>query len=131
VRTEGLPRGERIRKRDEITRVLEEGERIDGAFLRAFWIREDPACGAVNRLGVAVGKRIGKAARRNLLKRRIREAYRRRKGDLPRQGVAVIFMASARMIGKGACEVEDEIGRVLRAIASSLSRASGARSSRA
>ena len=38
---------------------------------------------AFSRLGLSVGKRLGNAVRRNYLRRRIREAFRLHKTDLP------------------------------------------------
>ena len=121
----GFSKEERIRRAEEFTRILHEGARVQGRFIRAFWILDDQReSQKFNRVGVAAGKRLGKAAARNLLKRRIREAYRRNKKELPCQGVAIIFVASSRMIGRGAGEVEEDVADLLRHIAISLGSAS-------
>lgn len=45
-----------------------------------------------SRIGISVGKRIGNAVRRHYVKRRIREAFRRSKADLPR-GLDIVCVA--------------------------------------
>jgi ribonuclease P protein component len=122
VKLEGFPRSERVRRSEEFTRILQQGERLRGQFLTAFWILDDHP---VNRVGVAAGKRLGNAAVRNRLKRRTREAYRRNKRKLPCRGVAIIFMASSKMIGKSESEVESEITWLLGEISTSLESRSG------
>ena len=48
-----------------------------------------------SRLGLTVGKRVGGAVRRNYVRRRIREAFRRKKADLPK-GYDIICVALPR-----------------------------------
>ncbi len=45
-----------------------------------------------SRLGISVSKRIGNAVRRHYVKRRIREAFRKGKADLPR-GLDIVCVA--------------------------------------
>jgi ribonuclease P protein component len=113
---EGFPKEERVRRTAEYTRILRDGTRVRGRFLNAYWVREAEDGDAVNRVGVAAGKKLGNAVRRNLLKRRIREAYRRNKRELSCGGIAIVFVASSRMIGRGSREVEDDVIRVLHAV---------------
>ena len=120
MKLEGFPKEERVRRSEEFTRILREGKRFRGRFLSAYCLSEDGADGNVNRVGVAAGKRLGKAVLRNRLKRRIREAYRRNKRELPCRGVAIIFLASARMIDQDAREVENEVVSLLRDMAGSF-----------
>jgi len=47
-----------------------------------------------SRLGISVSRRIGNAVRRNYVKRRIREAYRRNKSRLP-IGLDILCVANA------------------------------------
>ena len=46
----------------------------------------------VTRLGISVGKRVGRAVDRAYARRRIREAFRRNKGEFP-QGVDIVCVA--------------------------------------
>lgn len=48
-----------------------------------------------SRLGLAVGKRVGGAVRRNYVRRRIREAFRQKRADLPK-GYDIICVALPR-----------------------------------
>lgn len=120
MRPEGFPKTERVRKSDEYTRVLQEGRRLRGTLMSAFWRpdRESPS-DAANRVGVAVGKRLGNAVLRNRLKRRMREAYRRNKRELPCRGLAIVFVASAAMTGRTSREIAEDLTRLLREIARS------------
>lgn len=45
-----------------------------------------------SRLGISTAKRIGNAVRRNYVRRRIREAFRRNKADLP-SGLDIVCVA--------------------------------------
>jgi ribonuclease P protein component len=121
VKPEGFPKSERVRKSDEYTRVLHDGRRHRGKLMSAFWRAEsDPPSEAVNRVGVAVGKRLGNAVLRNRLKRRMREAYRRNKRELPCRGLAIVFVASAAMTGRDTREIAEDLTQLLREIARSL-----------
>jgi ribonuclease P protein component len=117
MRPESFAKEERVRRPAEYTRILHEGERIRGDLMSAFWLRAGEDADPRNRVGVAAGRRLGSAVTRNLLKRRIREAYRRHKGELPHRGITIVFVASSRMIGRGAREVEDDVTALLRSIA--------------
>ena len=119
MKTQGLPKGERIRKSDDFSRILRGGMRTRGRLLDLRWCVDEPAAESPNRIGVAVGRRIGNAVLRNRLKRRIREAYRRNKGELPCRGISMIILATPQMVGRKAPEVEEEIRRLLRDLAAS------------
>ena len=119
MKTQGLPKQERIRKSDDFTRILRGGKRTRGRLLDLRWCVDDPSGEAPNRIGVAVGRRIGNSVLRNRLKRRIREAYRRNKGELPCRGISMIILATPQLVGRNAPEVEEEIRRLLRDLAES------------
>ena len=119
MKTQGLPKDERIRKSDDFTRILRGGKRARGRLLDFRWCVDGPAEESPNRIGVAVGRRIGNAVLRNRLKRRIREAYRRNKGELPCRGISMIILATPQLVGRSATEVEEEIRRLLRDLAGS------------
>ena len=48
--------------------------------------------GPSQRLGITVTKKVGNAVRRNAVKRRVREVFRHRRGQLP-SDIGVVFVA--------------------------------------
>jgi ribonuclease P protein component len=85
-----LPRAERLRSRAEFDRLFRRGARVveEPAFV-LLWRRE-PGPRAV---GFAAGRRLGGSVARNRARRRLREAYRRQRGELPRLGIRLCFIA--------------------------------------
>lgn len=119
VRPQGFSKAERIRRSDDFTRILKEGKRLRGRLLDVRWCTDDEPSTDPNRVGVAVGRRIGNAVIRNRLKRRIREAYRRCKGELPCRGIEMVVLATPQLIDRRAPEVEEELRRLLQGVAAS------------
>jgi ribonuclease P protein component len=72
-------RSERLHKRADFDRVYSEGRRIASSPLVLFFC---PSPSEKARLGVSVGKKIGKAVVRNRVKRLLREAFRLNKHQL-------------------------------------------------
>jgi ribonuclease P protein component len=114
LKPEGFPREERVRRSAEFTRIFRDGVPVSGRLMTARWLA-DPSPGPP-RVGAAAGKRLGNAVVRNRLKRLIREAYRRNKRELTCRGIAIVFVASSRMIGCSARDVSEEMVRMLREI---------------
>lgn len=117
MKPQGFPKDERLRKSDDFTRVLREGKRVRGRLVDARWCDGETHGELPNRVGIVAGRRIGNAVLRNRLKRRLREAYRRNKGELPSRGVALVLLATARLVGRAAAEVEEDLRRLLQEIA--------------
>lgn len=115
----GFSKAERLRRSDDFTRILRSGRRLRGRLFDVRWCPSDEASTDPNRVGIAVGKRIGNAVLRNSLKRRLREAYRRCKGELPCCGMEMVLLATPAMVGRSAAEVEEEMRRLLRGAADS------------
>ncbi len=70
-----LSREERITREQEIKKVFSEGEKYsDGRLLVAYIIREE---GKKSRAAFVVGQKIGGAVKRNRVRRRLREAFRK------------------------------------------------------
>ena len=76
-----LRRHERLTTRAEFTRCYRHGQRLRTTYFTVYAYRRG-AC--VTRLGLAVGKAVGMAVRRNRVKRRLRELFRLQKALMPR-----------------------------------------------
>ena len=92
-----LPKKERIYLKEDISRLMREGRYGVLSQIKYSFV---PGNGhPYNRIMVSVGKKFFKrAVRRNLLKRRIREAYRLNKHLLPPQGIDILFIYSSKEI---------------------------------
>jgi ribonuclease P protein component len=72
-------REHRLRSPLDFERVRRRGRRVNGTYLALSYLKQEPeAAEAPLRVGFSVGKRVGKAVRRNLVKRRLRESLRRK-----------------------------------------------------
>lgn len=65
----------------------------------------------ITRLGITVSKRIGNAARRNRIKRFVRELYRLNKGSFPK-GYDIVVIANRDAQNLGFRDVEGELGNI-------------------
>ncbi|MBI4562964.1 MAG: ribonuclease P protein component [Candidatus Rokubacteria bacterium] len=75
----GIPRTERLRRREEFQAVFHLGKRIERPSVLLFWRGWD----GPRRVGFAVTRQVRGAARRNRVRRRLREAYRVSREGLP------------------------------------------------
>lgn len=76
-----LRRAQRLRSSRDFERVRRQGRRVSGPLLSVSYARHEPQPGsdpAPSRIGFSVSKRVGGAVERNRVKRRLREALRRR-----------------------------------------------------
>lgn len=95
-----LPKRERLCGRSGISRLLAEGRHGSVPGLRYLCLVRKEDTASASRIMISVPKKLFKrAVKRNLLKRRIRESWRRQKHDLHIEGSAdILFMYSAKDI---------------------------------
>lgn len=74
-----LRRAERIRRRKEYLHLYDRGTRITGRFLVGYFARSSRPW---SRVGITVSRKVGKPVRRNRVKRRLKEVFRRNKSAL-------------------------------------------------
>jgi len=84
---ETFSRDDRLRKRREFEECYASGVRVSGRLLQVF-LRPSPE---PSRIGISVPRRAGNAARRNRLRRRVREIFRRNR-DLFGHGCACLVV---------------------------------------
>lgn len=111
-----LPRGERLRRTAEFQAVFQHGSRLEGPSFVVLWRRAES-----RRAGFAVSRQIRGAARRNRVRRRIREAYRRVR-ELIAADVALVVVARPSAATRPFAELVEEMRR----LAERLARASQA-----
>lgn len=78
-----------MKKNYEFRNVLSKGNYYAGKYIEAFIQKKGK--GEVNFLGIAIGVKIAKAARRNYIKRRIRENYRNYEKSI-KTGYRIVFL---------------------------------------
>jgi len=109
----GLPREERVASTKDFDRVFAEGRRLAEPPIYA---RCAPNGLKVTRIGIAVPNKFGKAARRNRVKRLIREAYRLHKHDVP-PGYDIIILPAHGWDAPPLQAIEESIVRLGRKLA--------------
>jgi ribonuclease P protein component len=77
------PRRRRLSRSGDFDRVYREGSSRGNRFLVVYRFDRSGADDGPARLGISVGRKIGKAVTRNKVKRRIREAFWQLADDLP------------------------------------------------
>jgi ribonuclease P protein component len=120
-----LPASARVRSRSEHRLVAARGRRARRGPIVVHLVSPGTS-GEPARAGVIVGKRVGPAVRRNLVKRRLREQLRPRLGDLP-DGALLVVRALPGAADAGFDRLGSALDAALRALgARTDSRASGA-----
>ncbi len=96
-----LPKSERLHGKSTVSALVSEGRWGYTSGLKYCFVLHQDSCGeaAPSRMMVSVPKRLFKrAVKRNLLKRRIREAYRTRKSLLVSAPADVMFVYNSKEV---------------------------------
>lgn len=86
-----------LKKSNEFQRVLQKGKWYNGKLISIYILSNNKN---KNFLGVAVGKKAGKAVKRNRIKRVIREAYRRYEAEISTGNTIVIIWKTKNLYEK-------------------------------
>ena len=106
-----------IKENHLYNKAYKRGERSVGKYVAVYVLRdlrahrvmlENPEKKYLNRLGIAVSKKIGNAVKRNRAKRIIRAAYRSLEGEI-RTGFLVVISARSAIVGVKSQDVEREL----------------------
>ena len=110
-----FPKNEKLCGKTTIARVMKKGHWFSSTFLRVCYVKEEQGR---NRILTSVPKRYFKrAVKRNLLKRRIREAYRLNKELLPQEGYLIMLVYTGVEVAD-IPSIEAEVRSVLKKLAS-------------
>ena len=113
-----FPKNEKLCGKTTIARVMKKGHWFSSTFLRVCYIKEEQGR---NRILTSVPKRYFKrAVKRNLLKRRLREAYRLQKELLTCRGTDILLVYSSKIVAEF-----DDIRKQLANILTEISRKAG------
>jgi ribonuclease P protein component len=121
-----FPRSARLLKHSDFDRVYKQGRRHFSSRMTVFYLRraqvaseEKPDQGA--RVGFTVGRVLGGAVDRNRIKRRLREAVRRRRVILDGTvAVDVVINPKKSVLTLEFSTVLDEVGRALEVVAKKM-----------
>ncbi len=119
--------GVRLRKHADYRCAYAAGRKRQSTSMSWFLAPRQPAAGtspAASRVGLTVGKVIGKAHERNRIKRRMREALRRHLPLLP-QGCDLIFHPRRSILALEFAKLEAEIVRILEQANAEAARIAG------
>ena len=117
-----LPKSERLHGKSKISALMSRGRWGFTSGLKYCFIKNDEGneggiLSQPNSVIVSVPKRLFKrAVKRNLLKRRLREAYRTQKDILPPKGYSILFLYNTKEVLEYAA-VREQVASVLQKIA--------------
>jgi len=107
----GLRTEQRLKLGRDFSRLKSAGRRIVAGCLIVNWLPSEATCRGA-RLGVVVGRKLGKATVRNRARRLLREVFRLHQWDLSRP-VDLVLVARPSIVGKRYREVEADFLRAL------------------
>ncbi len=113
-----LPKSERLHGKSKISALMSRGRWGFTSGLKYCFLKDDsPAGPQPNVIIVSVPKRLFKrAVKRNLLKRRLREAYRTQKDILPPKGYSILFLYNAKDVLEYSA-LREQVGAILQKLA--------------
>jgi len=117
-----LPKSERLHGKSKISALMSRGRWGFTSGLKYCFLKNDEAneggiLSQPNSVIVSVPKRLFKrAVKRNLLKRRLREAYRTQKDILPPKGYSILFLYNTKEVLEYAA-MREHVASVLQKIA--------------
>jgi len=111
-----FPRAARLLKHADFNRVYRQGYRHFSSHMTVFYLRQ--ADGGA-RVGFTVGRVLGGAVERNRIRRRLREAVRRRRSGL-KVAVNVVINPKKSVLTVGFPVLLEEVGRAFETIAKKL-----------
>ena len=98
-----------IKKNRDFRRLYSKGKTAANSYLVVYCRRNKTA---VNRLGLTVGTRIGKAVVRNRVRRLIRDSYRLREEQL-KKGYDLVVVARTRAAGASYWQIDAALAALL------------------
>ena len=110
-----LPRHERLTRSADFQALFQQGKRIDRSSLIVLWRPSD----AERRAGFAVSRHVGGAVKRNRVRRRLREAYRRARASAPEKVWLVIVGRAGALtldFNNLVAELQDALGAIPRTV---------------
>lgn len=96
-----------LKKNYEFKNVLNKGKFYKGKYVTIYIIKNKEE---INKIGIAISKKLGKANKRNRLKRLIRESYRLQKDNLIKgYNIVFIWNKQANILNNTYTEVNNDI----------------------
>lgn len=101
----------RLKKNFEFRFILSKGKYYSGKYIEAFAIKNNLK---TNKIGIAIKSKLGKAVKRNRIKRLIRESYRLNE-ELLKMNYSIVFLAkkSIRIDDLKFKEIEEDVKQIL------------------
>lgn len=99
-----------LKRKSDFNRLYRRGKNAVGGYIAVYAMQN--RCG-YNRLGLTVGKTVGKATVRSRTKRLLRECYRYHEDKLPNSW-DFILVARSRAAGKTLVQLEKDLGYALK-----------------
>jgi ribonuclease P protein component len=108
-----FPRGERLKRRQAFQAVFQRGSRVERPSVVVLWRRWN----GPRQVGFAVSRQVQGAVKRNRVRRRLREAYRRCRLSLP-DGVQLVCLGREAAVEGRFIEIQLDVEAALNIVAS-------------